>query len=229
MNKIKNIFKTLKKKIIFIKNLFINEWKKDSTNILIPIVAILILIVASLFLGIIKGIIIFGIINLIYWGYMFIMKKKDIKKKKNNNKIKTKRKKRKTFKIILLILLTLFILGIMAIIGFVAYIVVNAPEFNEDLLYLSEPSIILDKDGKEIAKIGSEKRITISYDEIPEVLIDAIVATEDSRFFEHNGVDWARFLKASAYQLMGQSEAGGASTLTMQVVKIMKLAVLKEL
>lgn len=226
MNKIKNMFNTLKQKLINLKNWFINEWKKDPTNILIPIVAILIFIVASLFIGIITGIIIFGIINLIYWGYILIMKKinnknKKIEKIKNNKNItiKPKRKKRKALKIVLLILLTLFIFAIIGIIGFVAYIVVNAPTFNEELLYLSEPTILLDKNGKEFAKIGEEKRITISYDEIPEVLIDAIIATEDSRFFEHNGVDWARFLKASALQLMGQSDAGGASTLTMQVSK----------
>lgn len=59
----------------------------------------------------------------------------------------------------------------------------------------------------------------LEYDELPEVLIDAIVATEDSRFFSHKGVDWARFLKASFQQLLGRSSAGGASTLTMQVSK----------
>lgn len=217
MKKIKRVFKSL-------KIWFINEWKKDPTTILIPVVAILIFIIASLFFGIIKGIIIFGIINLIYWGYIFIMKKRSKKKninitKKDNTKIKTKKKKRKVLKVILLIFLILFIFGIIAVTGFIAYIVVNAPTFDEELLYLSEPSVLLDKDGDEIAKIGAEQRTTINYDEIPEVLVDAIVATEDSRFFEHNGVDWARFLKASVLQLMGQNDAGGASTLTMQVSK----------
>ena len=64
-----------------------------------------------------------------------------------------------------------------------------------------------------------EKRESVTYDKLPQVLIDAIVATEDSRFFQHNGVDGARFLKASLGQVLGNSSAGGASTLTMQVVK----------
>ena len=51
------------------------------------------------------------------------------------------------------------------------------------------------------------------------MLLDAIIATEDSRYFQHNGFDLPRFMKASAGQLLGNSDAGGASTLTMQVVK----------
>lgn len=113
----------------------------------------------------------------------------------------------------------MFIAGVLAVIAFFTFIAIQAPEFNEDLLYLTDPSVVLDKDGNEIAKLGAEQRILLNYDELPEVLVDAIVATEDSRFFEHNGVDWARFIKASIYQLAGKSSAGGASTLTMQVSK----------
>ena len=53
---------------------------------------------------------------------------------------------------------------------------------------------------------------------MPQVLVDAIIATEDSRFYMHNGLDVARFLKASASYVMG-SNIGGASTLTMQISK----------
>ena len=148
-------------------------------------------------------------------------------KTKNNNKdkkVKDKKRKKKInikFKLKTL-LLALLILGIFLFIGMIAflgYIVISAPDFDESLLYVSNPTVVVDANGTELAKLGTEKRITITYDEMSEVLIDAIVATEDSRFFEHNGVDWARFLKASFYQLLGKSEAGGASTITMQVSK----------
>ena len=66
--------------------------------------------------------------------------------------------------------------------------------------------------------MGNENRTEISYDDLPEVLIDAIIATEDSKFFQHNGFDLARFMKASMYQLVGKN-GGGASTLTMQIAK----------
>lgn len=212
-----NIIKKLKK-----------AWDKDYRDILVPIISILIFIVALLSIGFVKALILLIIINGIYFAICRIR----LKNKKNNNKsnqknlsknsqkiVKNKKSNKKRLKIFLLIMLTCFILGIIALVAFFSYIVANAPEFDENLLYKSEPSVILDKNGNEIAKLGSEKRVILEYGEIPEVLIDAIVATEDSRFFEHSGVDWARFLKASAFQLIGKSDAGGASTLTMQVSK----------
>ena len=76
-----------------------------------------------------------------------------------------------------------------------------------------------DADGNEIAKMGGELRTKISYEQLPQVFIDALVATEDSRYFQHNGFDAPRFLKASLGQLAGHSDAGGASTISMQVIK----------
>lgn len=105
------------------------------------------------------------------------------------------------------------------IMTFCAYIVISAPEFDTDKLYNKEASIFYDKDGNEFARVGSEQRDLKTYDELPQVLIDAIVATEDSRYFQHNGFDVVRFVKASIGQFAGQSGAGGASTLTMQVAK----------
>lgn len=159
----------------------------------------------------------------------------DIKKNNSKSKAKTieekinkastttdqkkKRKKKKKRNIILIILTALAILILSAILIFMGYIVVTAPKFDENELYNKEATIIYDAKGKELAKIGSEKRELVSYDELPQVLVDAIIATEDSRFFQHNGFDLARFTKASMGQLSGNSAAGGASTLTMQVVK----------
>ena len=45
-----------------------------------------------------------------------------------------------------------------------------------------------------------------------QVFVDALLATEDSRFMQHSGIDLARFLKASVGQLLGNSDAGGGST-----------------
>ena len=219
MSKVKKKnFDNLKKKLIKI-------WKNHQIDIIIPIISLLILLISSFTIGIIKAILIFIIINLIYFIPILITKKNkekgsvNMSSKKKTKKISKKKKVKKGLKIILLCMLICFILGITGIIGFFAYIVVSAPEFDEKAFYITEPTIVYDKKGNEIAKLGEEKRVTLSYDQLPEVLIDAIIATEDSRFFEHNGVDWARFLKASFLQLLGQSDAGGASTLTMQVSK----------
>ena len=102
--------------------------------------------------------------------------------------------------------------------GFSLYIYLDAPEFKTELLYRKESSNIYDSKGTLIATIGNEKRTLVEYDDLPQVLLDAIIATEDSRFFEHKGFDIYRFVKAGYGFLMG-NDAGGASTLTMQVSK----------
>ena len=117
--------------------------------------------------------------------------------------------------VIMLILVFIFIIGFV----FMIYIIISAPDFDVDNLYTKESSIIYDSEGNEIARLGTENRERVTYDDLPEVFVDALVATEDSRFFQHNGVDMARFIKATIGQLAGNSGAGGASTLTMQIVK----------
>ena len=120
----------------------------------------------------------------------------------------------------LLILFMLFLIFCLTIgIIFTLYIIINSPKFDTSHLYSKESSVLLDKNGNEFARLGTENRELVSYEDLPEVLIDAIIATEDSRYYQHNGVDLARFTKAVAGQLVGHSDAGGGSTLTMQVVK----------
>ena len=139
--------------------------------------------------------------------------------KEHQSKRKTKRVLKKVLMGLIIGFFVLFLIVIIAGILFCYYIVDNAPEFNPNTLYKMEPSIIYDINGNEIDKLGTEKRINIEYEEIPEVLVNAIIATEDSRFFQHNGVDLKRFLKASFQQALGASDAGGASTITMQLSK----------
>ena len=128
-------------------------------------------------------------------------------------------KKRKRAKACFLLLLLLGILGILAFILFFIAVILSSPEFDVKKLERNETTIIYDNKKEIIAAIGSEKREKLEYDELPNVLVDAIVATEDSRFFQHNGVDAPRFFKAVLGQLAGESDAGGGSTLTMQVSK----------
>lgn len=134
------------------------------------------------------------------------------------DKPKTKTKKRKVFKIILALILVLIILILLAGCGFVYYIVKNAPDFKEELLKEKESTIFYDSEGHEFAKVGKELRENIEYDQLSEVFIDALIAVEDSRFFQHNGFDLMRFVKAAAGQALGQ-DSGGGSTLTMQLSK----------
>lgn len=140
-------------------------------------------------------------------------------KNKNKNKNSKNKNKRSIFKKILTFILILGIIGVISTVVFLGYIVATAPEFNESDLTIKDQTVVYDIEGNIIATLGTQKRESVSYDELPQVLIDAIIATEDSRFFQHNGVDLFRFVKATVLQLVGKDEAGGASTLTMQTVK----------
>ncbi len=146
-------------------------------------------------------------------------KDKPVKEKKEKNK------KRLWYRILIVITgMGIALFGVMFV--FAIYIVISAPDFNEDDLFNKDSTVIYKANGEVLTTLGMnagdgnvEKRTKLTYEELPEVLVDAVVATEDSRFFQHNGVDLARFLKASVGQLLGNSGAGGASTLTMQVSK----------
>lgn len=147
------------------------------------------------------------------------VEQKDINKENKNEKNKKKKsKKLLIIKIILITILAIIIIGCIAVGIFFSMIVSEAPEFNPQNLFTQESSIIYSSKGTEIAKLGTEKREKITYDDLPQILVDAIVATEDSTFFQHNGFNAARFLKASLSQIFGGG-GGGASTLTMQVSK----------
>lgn len=149
------------------------------------------------------------------------IEKKDKKepkvKKEHTNSGKLRKYRIKNF--ILISLMILGITGISSVIAFFLYIIFTTPAFDEKKLYNKESTVLLDINGNEFARLGAENRELVTYEELPQVLVDAIVATEDSRFFQHNGLDIARFAKATFGQLTGQAGAGGASTLTMQLAK----------
>lgn len=134
-----------------------------------------------------------------------------------------KLRKRKGTRLLVNIVIVVGLLGCIAtcILAtlFFYYVVKEAPEFDVSQLERSESTLLYDKDNVLRVELGTEKRDEITYDEISQVFIDALVATEDSKFFQHNGFDAARFLKASIGQVSGNSNAGGASTISMQVIK----------
>ncbi|MBR4178198.1 MAG: transglycosylase domain-containing protein [Bacilli bacterium] len=130
------------------------------------------------------------------------------------NTVKKQSKLNKVCAVIIVVIVFFMLLGF----GFFFYIYLDAPEFNTNLLYKQESSNIYDSKGNLIATIGTEKRQIVDYKDLPQILIDAIIATEDARFFEHDGIDLPRFLKAS-YGYFSGKNAGGASTITMQVSK----------
>ncbi len=88
---------------------------------------------------------------------------------------------------------------------------------------LQVPLRVYTRDGRLIASIGDQRRIPVSYDQLPKKLIQAFLATEDDRFFQHHGVDWQGILRAAMANLKAGGIRQGASTITMQVSRDMFL------
>ena len=83
-------------------------------------------------------------------------------------------------------------------------------------------TIVLSDDGELIGKIFSENRTNISYGEIPLHLINALIATEDVRFFEHTGIDSRSLLRVLLKTIiMSKESSGGGSTISQQLAKNM--------
>ena len=117
-------------------------------------------------------------------------------------------------------MLTSVMLG--AAVAFVAYLQI-APQLPAvDTLHHFQfeiPLRIYSQDGKLMAEYGDQRREPIGFDQFPPVLINAVLAAEDDRFFEHPGVDYQGLLRA-VWRLLatGEREQGG-STITMQVAR----------
>ncbi|MBR4444946.1 MAG: transglycosylase domain-containing protein [Solobacterium sp.] len=95
----------------------------------------------------------------------------------------------------------------------------DKPEIQLEDFFSQESTLIYDMNGTQIADVGTQLRENITYDEIPESLVDAFLCIEDSRFFTHNGFDIPRFAKAIIETILNGNMQGG-STFTMQLVKL---------
>ncbi len=144
-------------------------------------------------------------------------------RRKTNSKKKPpskKKGKKGIFKKIFLSLVILFLIGIVAGgITAVAYIN-NAPELDPEKLATPQSSIILDKKDEEVQTLaGTDSREVAKIDEIPDVLKQAFVSVEDTRFYEHFGIDPKRIGGAVLANITHGFGAEGASTITQQVIK----------
>lgn len=100
------------------------------------------------------------------------------------------------------------------------YMVLSLP--NVDQLkdaHLQVPLRVYTKDNKLIAEFGEKKRIPVTIDQVPPLLIKAILDTEDQRFYEHRGVDFFGLVRATIAVITSGRKSQGASTITMQVAR----------
>ena len=86
-------------------------------------------------------------------------------------------------------------------------------------VHLQTPLRVYARDGRLIAEFGEKRRIPLHLDQIPPTLVQAALAAEDERFFEHPGVDWQGLVRAGLYLLRTGEKGPGGSTVTMQVAR----------
>ncbi|HEX7708427.1 MAG TPA: PBP1A family penicillin-binding protein [Thermoanaerobaculia bacterium] len=119
---------------------------------------------------------------------------------------------------LVLLLLAALLLGIPA--GFLFAHAVRMPAVKQLANY--QPAIItriFDRNGVPFAEYSIQKRIVIPKQEMSPLLIQAIVATEDSEFYRHGGIDPKAIMRAALTDIMERRKAQGASTLTQQLAK----------
>ena len=84
---------------------------------------------------------------------------------------------------------------------------------------LHVPLLVYSKDGKLLAEFGEKRREQLFIEDTPQVLIDAVLASEDDRFYEHPGVDYQGLLRAGINLIKTGQKGQGGSTITMQVAR----------
>ncbi len=125
-------------------------------------------------------------------------------------------------RILFLSLITLCVMGLCMGIGSFKGIIDNAPEVSEvNITPLGAATFVYDEEGNKLQKLTApnSNRMPVAMDQIPEDMQHAVVAIEDERFYEHNGIDVRGILRAAVRGITSMDFSEGASTITQQLLK----------
>jgi penicillin-binding protein 1A len=146
-------------------------------------------------------------------------RRQQLQNKRRERKPKEKKRKGGLFRKMIVAILLVGIVGMVAGGSTFFAFISDAPKIDESLLKDPVSSKVYDKNGNKIAEIGVENRTLVTYEEIPQVVKDAFIATEDVRFYKHHGIDLYRIGGAVVANFKEGFGSEGASTITQQVVK----------
>lgn len=126
----------------------------------------------------------------------------------------------KFVKYLLILAVCCILLGAGSIYGLYRYIEPQLPDVAtlKDVR-LQIPMQVYSADGELIAQYGEKRRIPVTLDQIPPEMINAFIATEDSRFYEHHGIDPVGIFRAASVALFSGHASQGASTITQQLAR----------
>ena len=117
-------------------------------------------------------------------------------------------------------LLGLMLIGAVALIGTYWYIAPELPDVQAlKEVQLQVPLRVYSHEGQLMAEYGEKRRIPARIEDVPEPMVQAFLAAEDDRFYEHPGVDYQGVIRAGLNLVLTGKKTQGASTITMQVAK----------
>lgn len=134
---------------------------------------------------------------------------------------KKRRKLRKgLIKGLLLSFVLLFLIGSAVTAAYVAYVLKDLPEWDESVILSDKTTFLYDRNEQVFSELhSSENRTYVKLDDMPQYLIDCFIATEDTRFYEHQGIDIIRIGGALIADIKAGGITQGASTITMQLAR----------
>ncbi|WP_113632642.1 peptidoglycan glycosyltransferase/peptidoglycan DD-transpeptidase MrcA [Pectobacterium peruviense] len=126
----------------------------------------------------------------------------------------------KFVKYLFILAVSCILLGAASIYGLYRYIEPQLPDVAalKDVR-LQTPMQVYSADGELIAQFGEKRRIPLKLDQVPPELVHAFIATEDSRFYDHHGVDPVGIIRAASIALTSGHASQGASTITQQLAR----------
>src|SRR5215467_13249783 len=114
------------------------------------------------------------------------------------------------------------LLGLLAAAGFAVFLFYGTWAQTFDMKKVGEMperNTVYDVDGKIYSRLAGANRLKVSLSEVSPFFIDAVLAREDTRFFEHKGIDWHGILRALAHDILSRSAREGASSITQQLAR----------
>ncbi|PYI45409.1 MAG: hypothetical protein DMF11_12135, partial [Verrucomicrobia bacterium] len=114
------------------------------------------------------------------------------------------------------------LLGLLAAAGFAVFLFYGTWAQTFDMKKVGEMperNTVYDVDGKIYSRLAGANRLKVSLSEVSPFFVDAVLAREDTRFYEHKGVDWKGILRALVRDILSRSAKEGASSITQQLAR----------
>ncbi len=136
-----------------------------------------------------------------------------------------RQRRRRKVRILFLATLSLFAAGVLLGSGMYLYFSFKVPNLKSlDDYKPALPTLVFDRNGVEVTRFFTENRELVSIDQVPRVVINAVLAIEDANFYEHKGLDYLGIFRAFLKNLRAGRVVQGGSTITQQVAKSLLLS-----